>query len=856
MHGLSRGQAVTLAGFVLAMVVVGVLSFITPLSWLNKPFAGFLVYEPPYVGSYSVQDWPGRQAGLKFLDRILAIDGASVRSGQDVTQAIEKLKPGTPVRYLVESKGRVREVTVPVSTYRVRDFLLTFLATNFLCGLLLLILGVVVVLLKPNIRTSWVFLVWSFCLGTYLISGFEIMSSYRLVRFHYVVACLYPIMAFHLALIFPDRKEVANRHPALEYLIYVPILVLILGWQVYLGSFRTLMSTSSSWSGILSYVFLGSVTRILLLACVVCFIGAVIHSMVKAATLIARRRARLILLGAAVGWLGPVVVMLGSHLLKVDPTWNFLPFLVVFFPISITYSIVKHNLFDADVIIKQTVGYIVVTAAILGIYSVVSVVLNVWMGQQQLSHSRTFPILFTFGVILIFNPLRNRIQAVVDRVFYRAEYDYSAILEQIGRAMTSLLDLDKILQRLTRTFREEMFIDTSSIMLLNPAGTEFQVCLAEGEPVQDLAMRSIGVQAPLIKIFEEGKHELTRYDIIENPRYLAAAESGLADFESLHASLMVPLVYQDKVIGLLSLGEKKSGKSYNSRDIELFRTLANQGAVAIENARLFRENLEKQRMEEELSIARDLQMSMLPAVCPELDGFAIAALSTPAKEVGGDFFDFIEIGSGRLGLVVGDVTGKSVSGALVMSASRSVFRMLSEEPRGIGEIMARANRRLKKDGKSGMFVALLYAVLDTRQSVLGLCSAGQTSPIHISAETGSAGFVEFKGDTFPLGILDEVDYQETQLRLSPGDKVVFFTDGIVEAMNDKQELFGFERFLELLQGTHSLSADALLKMIMARVEEFAGGAPQHDDLTVIILGVGDLPEHAAGGEPPSAVETN
>ncbi len=856
MQGLSRKQLLVLAALIAAMAAVCVLSFVTPLSWINKPFAGFLVYEPPYVGSYSVQGWPGRQAGLKFLDRILAIDGESVWSGKDVTQAVAKLKPGSPVRYLVESKGRIREVTVPVSTYGIGDFLLTFLATNFLCGVLLLILGVIVVLLKPNIRTSWVFLIWSFCLGTYLISGFEIMSSYRLVRFHYVVACLYPIMAFHLALIFPDRKEIANRFPALEYLIYLPILVLVLGWQIYLTSFQALMSSQSFWSRILSYIFLGSITRILLLVCVVCFLGAVIHSMVKAATLIARRRARLILLGAAVGWLGPVVVMLGSHLLKVDPTWNFLPFLVVFFPISITYSIVKHNLFDADVIIKQTVGYIVVTAAILGIYSVVSVVLNVWMGQQQLAHSRAFPILFTFGVILIFNPLRNRIQAVVDRVFYRAEYDYSAILDQIGRAMTSLLDLDKILQRLTKTFREEMFIDTSSIMLLSPAGTEFQVCLAEGEPAQDLAIRSIGLQAPLVKIFEEEKRELTKYDIIENPRYRTAAASGVADFESLHASLIVPLVYQDKVIGLLNLGEKKSGKSYNSRDIELFRTLANQGAVAIENARLFRENLEKQRMEEELSIARDLQMSMLPGACPRLEGFEIAALSTPAKEVGGDFFDFIEMGSGRLGLVVGDVTGKSVSGALVMSASRSVFRMLSEEPRGIGEIMIRANRRLKKDGKSGMFVALLYAVLDTGKRTLSLCSAGQTSPVYISSETGSAGFVEMTGDTFPLGILDEVDYQETQLQLSSGDKVVFFTDGIVEAMNEKQELFGFERFLELLQGTHALSADALLKKIKDQVDEFAGGAPQHDDLTVIVLGVGDQPEHAAGGVPSAAAGIN
>ena len=181
-------------------------------------------------------------------------------------------------------------------------------------------------------------------------------------------------------------------------------------------------------------------------------------------------------------------------------------------------------------------------------------------------------------------------------------------------------------------------------------------------------------------------------------------------FEELSASLLVPLIFQDKVIGFLTLGEKKSGKFYNREDIDLLHAVSNQGAVAIENARLFQENLVKQRMEEELNIARDLQTSMLPASCPQIEGFEIAAFSVSAREVGGDFYDFIEMGE-KAGFVIGDVTGKSVSGALVMSASRSVFRMLAEEELTVGESMTRANRRLKKDIKSGMFVALLYVVI-------------------------------------------------------------------------------------------------------------------------------------------------
>lgn len=163
--------------------------------------------------------------------------------------------------------------------------------------------------------------------------------------------------------------------------------------------------------------------------------------------------------------------------------------------------------------------------------------------------------------------------------------------------------------------------------------------------------------------------------------------------------------------------------------------------------------------------------------------------------------------------------------------------MLAEENFSVGEVMTRANRRIKKDGKIGMFVALLYAVLNPREKTLGLCSAGQTQPVYISADTGEAVLVQPEGDTFPLGILDDVDYQETHIQMTAGDRIVLYTDGIVEAMNEQDEMFGFERLLEIFKGTESMTAESLLQKIISRVDEFAGKAAQHDDLTIIVLGV-------------------
>ena len=817
------------------MLAICTISFIAALSWINKPFAGFLVYHCPYVGSMSIQDWPGAQAGLKFLERVSSVDGNPIHAGQEVIAKVETKKPGTLVLFAFETKEGIREVSLPVSVFSFRDFCFTFLI-NLLGGLVVFCLGCIVYALKPRVATSWVFFLFCFSLSLYMITSFEVLSTCFLVPFHYGALCFMGITAFHLGLIFPDRKWLLSSFPGIEYLIYAPSIILVILYEIFYFTFPANM-TSSALSWVPSYKLLGTIARILTLSCAVGLVFLMLHSVYRASTITARQRARMILFGVTIAFLPSTAIMMGFYLLKVNFPWNFLVIFIIFFPASIAYSIVRHNLFDADAVIKRTVGYFVVTVVVVGAYAGVTLALNVFASKYELAQSRAFPILFTLGVVLVFNPLRNSVQDLVDRVFFRKEYDYGGILDKVSRAMTSLLELQQVVKRLTQTFIEDMFINTSSVMLFSAAGGGYQVYLADGERKQDVETMLFKRDEPLMQVIEKEKRELTKYDMLEDPRYKNVGEACAANFEALHASLMVPLVYQDQVIGILNLGEKKSGKAYKREDIELLRTLAHQGAVAIENARLFQENLEKQRMEEELNIARDLQMSMLPAGCPEIAGFGIAASSASAREVGGDFYDFIDMGKDRFGLIVGDVTGKSVSGALVMSSSRSVFRMLSEAELGVADIMNKANKRIKKDIKSGMFVALLYAVLDGNSHVLSLCSAGQTQPIHFSARAGKAKLLETEGDNFPLGILDEANYGETQVQLERGDSVVFYTDGIVEAMNEKKEIFGFERVLEVVLAAGSVPAEALLKEILNRINEFVGSAAQHDDLTAIVISV-------------------
>ncbi len=816
-----------------SVVIIG--SFIGAVSWINKPFAGFLLYDFPQVGSMSLNDWPGQKAGIKFLERIEFVNSRPIKNGRDLVKAIEIMVPGTMVTYTVSSGEKRQAYSLPVTNFSLREFVLVFFLT-FLGGLIIFCLGGIVYVLKPNVNKSWVFFIFCFFLSVYMVSSFEIQSTYFFVNLHYFALCLMPAVIVHLCMIFPEKKRIIQKFPPLEYIIYLPALIIAVGYQIYLLNFELVLDGSIIW-WIPSYDKMVTYNRVFTLLCAILMIALLFHSMIKATSTLDRLRGRIVLLGLTLAFAPSVTIMLLVVLFKFNFPWNFLVFFVIFFPAAIAYSIVRHNLFDADAIIKRTVGYIVVTGIVIAAYLIVSLALNVTVGQYQISQSQAFPIVFTLVVILVFNPLRDRIQSLVDRLFFRKEYDYGKIIDKISGAITSLMDLEQILKRLSQTFIDDMFINTSSIMLLSADGAAFRVYLADGENHRQVEDVVIDRDDPIVGVLESEKHVLTKYDMLEKPEYQAISKQCVDSFDALHTSLMIPLVFQDKVIGLLNLGEKKSGKFYNREDIDLLHALSNQGAVAIENARLFQENLEKQRMEEELAIGRELQMSMLPATNPQIEGFEITAFSHSAREVGGDFYDFIEMNSDKLGLVIGDVTGKSVSGALVMSASRSIFRMLSEDELSVGESIIRANKRIKKDIKSGMFVALLYAILNSHGRSLRLCNAGQTQPIHYSAQKQEARLIETRGDTFPLGILDDVQYEESRFQLEPGDKIVFYTDGIVEAMNADGEMFGFDRLLEVIGKSGDMTADALLREIDAQVGDFVGSAPQYDDLTVIVIKV-------------------
>jgi serine phosphatase RsbU (regulator of sigma subunit)/anti-sigma regulatory factor (Ser/Thr protein kinase) len=337
---------------------------------------------------------------------------------------------------------------------------------------------------------------------------------------------------------------------------------------------------------------------------------------------------------------------------------------------------------------------------------------------------------------------------------------------------------------------------------------------------------------PLVAYFlsTPGVVEIDRLEL-DSPALRKLKESGV--------KITAPLVSQGELIGLLNLGGRLSEQEYTTDDHRLLNTLATQAAPALRVAQLARqqqiEARERERMEQELRVARVIQQTLLPKTLPELKGWQIDALWQPARAVSGDFYDYLTLPDGQLGLVVGDVTDKGVPAALVMATTRSMLRAAVEHFSSPGEILAYVNDLLCPDIPPNMFVTCLYMILDPASGRLRFANAGHNLPIQL---TGT-GVQELRATGMPLGLLPQMTYEEQEGQLAPGESLVLYSDGLVEAHNTTGDMYGFPKLRELL-ASESLrgvcSGEEIITTLIESLRDFTGEEwEQEDDVTMVTL---------------------
>ena len=299
--------------------------------------------------------------------------------------------------------------------------------------------------------------------------------------------------------------------------------------------------------------------------------------------------------------------------------------------------------------------------------------------------------------------------------------------------------------------------------------------------------------------------------------------------------LAVPVAIDGVTRGLLVVADKEARRGvgpFRDGDRRTLGLLANQAAIALENANLHRQALEKERLEREIELASEIQRSILPKGVPDVPGYSLAGWNRPARHIGGDYFDFFWLGEGRLAVVVGDVSGKGVPAALLVSTLHSALHLLAERGPVSPEMVARLNRHILASSASNKFITLFAAELDPATGVVDFVNAGHNPGIVLRA----SGQVERLGPGgLPLGLMANVGWRSERLELAPGDLLCLYSDGITEAVSPADEEFGIERLEALLAETGGLPLERRLERLAEAVTGFAAGQPQGDDQTFLLV---------------------
>ena len=414
--------------------------------------------------------------------------------------------------------------------------------------------------------------------------------------------------------------------------------------------------------------------------------------------------------------------------------------------------------------------------------------------------------------------------------FRRAEDKLSA-LDFTSRLLTKThLGLPVLLDEIVRVTTETMHARACAIRLLDKKSGEMALKASWGLSKDYLHAHPLTAASSIFRQFAEGNHELIAVtDIAKDPRMNYVREAA---GEGVHSFLAAPLVQDGEAIGTLSMFTP-GPHPFTTNEQRLFSTMANQASVAISLARLYKEQLALRKIEHELEIAAGIQRKLMPETAPSIPPFDIAGACHPCQEIGGDFFDFIELPASNLGVVEGDVSGKGIPAAILMATIRSALRVQAENIFSMQDVLSKVNRGVWEDTNPEEFVTLFYGVLDTRAGVLTYINAGHNPGILIRQGTVTS----LPPANPPIGILPNLLLEQETLELLEGDVLAICTDGYSDAEGSGGEPFGEQGVAETLRLHAALPAREIIQQLEVTVEAFASGSKTalFDDRTAIVI---------------------
>ena len=772
-------------------------------------------------------------AGIRDGDQLISINGTKVMRTGHAQEVLNRVNKGKYAKYTVKRDGKIFTTNVYVK----KLISIPDLASE-LAGLFWLIIGFVVLMAKIDGFVQKLF--YSIGVG-YVLSSLSFIlrnghsvngSPFGLIVIAYLCSlgiCYTPFLIMYFFWTFPKPFNFLEKKWVKPLIFIVPailsIVIIAMGALVF-GS-KTLELK----------IFISSLITLALIggACnIIAFISLIISY--RRLKVKKDKNPILIILIAygiviATSFYTSTIAPAISDTIFNSPEYYTPIILIVLFPLAFGYSIFKYQLMDVSVVIKNTIVYGLATAALAVIYFLVIYVMGQGIStaigtQYQAIIAGVFFVAFA----LVFQSTKDKFQDFLTAKFYPEQSAYQKVLLRFSNEISTVVGLDNILDSMKETFIQSLKISTLGICINSDDNSVFVLVRSEGIKNKKLSLSKFQVEE-----FLRSKYQASGSLAIDSDDFVNVFPEQTSNLIDEEIYTIIPMVIKSKPIGMILFGLKHSGSQFAGKDIELLSAAANQAAVAIENARLYTAESEKLKIEQDLALARKIQQGLLPKRIPEFDKLDIYGEMIPAMQVGGDYFDVIPVSNKKLFVVVADVSGKGLSASLYMTKVQTVVQFLCSAEKSPKDILIEINKKLYISLERNSFVTMAIALFDLENMKVQFSRAG-----HMPIIEGKGGEIhQYKTKGLGIGLesgkIFEKTLVEEEILLCSNQFFVFYSDGITEAMNLRDDLFGEEKLIEILQYEELNSSEEIVKELFNNINSFKGKAKQNDDMTMVVV---------------------
>ncbi|MFZ0884588.1 MAG: SpoIIE family protein phosphatase [Candidatus Acidiferrales bacterium] len=808
-------------------------------------------------------------AGLKENDAIISVNGHSFTGESVFGDAIAHAKPGETMNVVVRrpNEPAARDITItlrPHRHYLSPVGMVLIIALRIVLPVFCILLGFWVAAVRPRDPSAWFLL--PVLLGLATMYGVGIESWGPGIRdvaqgFRTAVSAAWPLSMMLFGIYFPEKL---TKYPGplwwrwSKKIVVAALLVMVAVAIVInigeLENYSAIAGLEAIWDKLQPVIL-----ALDIFACSSFFISMSLKSRAAPSPDV-KRRFNLIYIGATVATTPLFILTMiqavkgGAQLEKIFPEWIVLGSLIILMilPVTLAYVIVVQRAMDVRVVIRQGLQYALARRGVLVLQIILTSIIITAAITLEGSTQRSKPqkmiiISLCFVAILWLRKLAVFVRAWVDRRFFRDAYNAEQILAGLSDEVRTLVETKPLLERVAQRIAESLHVPRVAVLLEDGGCYKPAYALGYASDLDATLAESSTTIQRLRHDSEPARVYLDDEKSWVNSSAVAADERR--KIASLEPQLLLPLSTKEKLLGLIALGEKRSEEPYSGSDLRLLKSVAAQTGLALANAQLTATIAEevgrREKMNREIEIAREVQERLFPQRLPQVAGLDYCGRCRTALGVGGDYYDFLALPEGMLGVALGDISGKGIPAALMMASLQASLRAEAMRARNeIAELMSRVNQALFEASSEDRYATFFYAQLDPATRCLTYVNGGHCAPMLFRADgdgkierlrTCKIERLDTGGPV--VGLIPDCAYEQAGVILHPGDRLVIYTDGVSEAMNRALEEWGEDRLIAAVRSAENCSAAETILRIMQAADAFADGAPQHDDMTLVVMHV-------------------